>query len=312
MAESPAVDALRTMLQSPVAADEPLARHTSFRIGGPAELFVLVQNTQDLGRALRFASDRGLPVHLLGGGSNLLVLDEGVRGLVLKLDGEFRQVDWVRQDGMAQVTAGAAVSVVGLARRATDQGLSGLEFAAGIPGTLGGAVVMNAGTYLGCIADVATRVWLMNSRGEPEERGWEGMGFGYRTSVLQREPRFVCKVQMELTPVADTDALKARLREHLERRAATQPLSQPNAGSVFKNPPGDYAGRLIEAVGAKGWKSGGAMVSPLHANFIVNTGKATARDVLTLMERIKDAVRERFGVELEPEIKIWGAGESTF
>ncbi len=310
MVESPAVDALRTMLQSPVAAEEPLARHTSFRIGGPADLFVLVQNTQDLGRALRFASERGLPVHMLGGGTNVLVLDEGVRGLVLKLDGEFKDIDWVRDGAGARVIAGAAVSMVGLARRVTDQGLSGLEFAAGIPGTLGGAVVMNAGTYLGCIADVATRVWLMDGRGELQERVKDGMGFGYRTSVLQQDPHYVCRVEMELAE-GDRARLKSTVREHLERRAATQPLSQPNAGSIFKNPPGDYAGRLIEAVGAKGWQSGGAMVSPLHANFIVNTGQATARDVLTLMERVKAAVRERFGVELEPEIKIWGAGGST-
>lgn len=306
MAESPAVDTLRSMLQSPVAAEEPLARHTSFRIGGPADLFVLVQSTRDLGRALRFASERNLPVHLLGGGTNILVADEGLRGLVCKLDGEFKEVVW---EG-PRVTAGAAVSMVGLARRATDLGFSGLEFAGGIPGTLGGAVVMNAGTYLGCLADVLHRVWLMDGDGHLEERGKEAMGFGYRTSVLQRQPRYVCKAEMELTP-GDAPTLTATVKEHLERRAATQPLSYPNAGSVFKNPPGDYAGRLIEAVGAKGWRQGGAMVSPLHANFIVNTGNATARDVLGLMDRVRTAVRERFGVELEPEIKIWSAGGST-
>ncbi|MHB9145182.1 MAG: UDP-N-acetylmuramate dehydrogenase [Symbiobacteriia bacterium] len=304
MAESPAVAALRSMLQSPVAVGELLSRHTSFRIGGPAELFVQVRSTLDLARALRFASDSQTPVHLLGSGTNVLVADEGIRGLVLKLDDEFKEVSW---DG-PQVTAGAAVPLIGLARRATDMGLSGLEFGAGIPGSLGGAVVMNAGTYLGCIGDVTRRVWLMDARGELAEVSKDEMGFGYRTSLLSREPRIVCKVEMVLS-LGDREVMTTGLKEHLKRRAATQPLSFPSAGSCFKNPPGDYAGRLIEAVGAKGWRSGGAQVSELHANFLVNTGHATAKDVLALMERVKAAVRAQFGVELEPEIKIWGVGD---
>lgn len=305
MAESPAADALRIMLQSPVAEGEPLARHTSFRIGGPAELFVQVQSTLDLARALRFASERQMPVHLLGSGTNVLVADEGVRGLVLKLGGEFKEVVW---DG-PQVTAGAAVSMVGLARRATDLGFSGLEFGAGIPGSVGGAVVMNAGTYLGCIGDVIRRVWLMDTRGgEPVVLSKDQMEFAYRSSLLARDPRIVCKVEMALSP-GDREAMTIGVKEHLQKRAASQPLSFPSAGSCFKNPPGDYAGRLIEAVGAKGWREGGAQVSALHANFLVNADHATAKDVLTLIERVKAAVRAQFGVELEPEIKIWGAGD---
>lgn len=281
--------------------DEPLARHTSFRIGGPAEAWAEPGDEEELEACLREAAGLGKPVTLLAGGTNVLVRDGGVRGLVLSLEGTFKEA---RVEG-TKVRAGAAIPLAVLARRTALKGLQGMEWAVGIPGTLGGGLVMNAGAHGGELKDVVRRVglWL-----EGRREVWEAerCGFAYRTSAFRGLPGAVllwAELEMAGAPV---DGLKARMDGYLAGRRASQPMEPANAGCVFKNPPGDSAGRLVEACGLKGRRLGEAEISSKHANFVVNTGGARARDVLGLMEQARQAVRERFGVELEDEILVLG------
>lgn len=285
-----------------MAADEPLARHTTLRIGGPADFFVEPETETGLRALLSLCREYGVDVHFLGQGSNVLVPDEGVRGVVLTTRRLYRHCTFAG----TEVTAGSGCALGRLVQLSLERGLGGLEPLAGIPGTVGGAVFMNAGTPSGSIADRLTWVRLIDLSGEESLLTPAEMGFAYRTSRLQREPgRLVAEVGLHLEPApqASTELLRAAAA----RRRKTQPLEYPNAGSIFRNPPGDYAGRLIEAVGAKGLSVGGAQISPLHANFIVNTGGATAADVLELMRIARGLVRQRFGLTLVPEIRLFGA-----
>jgi UDP-N-acetylmuramate dehydrogenase len=284
-----------------VRANEPLARHTSYRIGGPADLLVRPDTTAELAAVVREAAACGVRLTLLGGGSNMLVGDGGIRGIVVKLGREFRSVEW-RSDS---VRAGAAVQLGKLARAGVSRALSGLEHAEGIPGTVGGALFMNAGAYGGEVAGIVEAVEGLDGEGNPVALDREAVAFTYRRAHLPHG-FVVTAVTFGLRP-DDPVALRVRMDGVRARRLASQPHGQPNAGSIFKNPRGDHAGRLIEAAGLKGWRVGGARFSERHANFIVNDGRALAADVQALMATAQRAVWERSGVWLEPEVRLVGS-----
>lgn len=289
------------MLRGDVRVDEPLKPHTSIRIGGPADVMVYPADERDVVETLRWAAARGVPVCALGAGTNVLVPDEGLRGIVLRSK---PGLDYVHVQGTRMIV-GAGATIARVVAQGTLHGLRGVEVLAGVPGSIGGALVMNAGTRAGDIGRRVVAVRVIDERGEPRTLDREKLQYRYRGSALQGRPWFVVEGTLELEP-GDADAIRAEVDRALQYRNRTQPLSVPNAGSIFKNPPGDAAGRLIEAAGCKGWREGGAVVSPLHANWIVNDGNATAEDVLRLMARVRRSVRERLGVELEPEIRLLG------
>lgn len=300
---SPIEQELRSIIRDPgrIRRDEPLNKHTTFRLGGPADFLLKVADRQELSGVLSLASREGLPVYILGNGSNLLVSDDGVRGLVLVLEGEFNQYT---VDGTI-VRAGGGYNLPKLATQVMKMGLGGIEFACAIPGTVGAGLMINAGAHGGDLSQVVTEATVVWGDGRTERLAPEQIGFGYRTSRLQSTSAIVVEVVMALHPRGHEEMQKA-MQHHLERRRSTQPLQLPNAGSIFMNPPGDYAGRLIEQCDLKGLREGGAQVSEKHANFIVNLGNASAKDVLILMDRVRRTVEERFGVRLEAEVKIWG------
>ncbi|HEY8347123.1 MAG TPA: UDP-N-acetylmuramate dehydrogenase [Symbiobacteriaceae bacterium] len=294
---------MRSIIRDPsrIHPNEPLKRHTTFRIGGPADFLVEVADRRELTAVLALAGREQVPVYVLGRGSNLLVADEGVRGIVLKLTGEFRQ--YQIQD--TRVTAGGGCDLPKLATRLAKAGLGGLEFACAIPGTVGAGLVINAGAHGGDMSRCVESALVVWPDGREQRLSAAEIGFGYRTSRLQGTKAIVADVTFQLHR-EDEAVLRERMRAYLERRRATQPLQFPNAGSIFRNPPGDFAGRLIEQAGLKGMRIGDAQVSEKHANFIVNLGNATARDVLLLLENVRKIVQDRFGVRLEPEVRIWG------
>ncbi len=287
---------------------ELLSRHTSFRIGGPADVLAYPADREDLVTLLQEVQKKGLSFFILGGGTNLLVRDRGVRGVVISL----RRMSAVRIEeeyralggDFARIVAEAGAPLPALHQFAVAQGLTGLEFTAGIPGTVGGAVCMNAGTAAGEFGDRVESVTLVSPEGAVITRVRDDMGFGYRTADIPAR-HCVLAVRLALRR-GDQDAIKARVRDLLEQRKERQPLGLPSAGSVFKNPHGESAGRLIDTAKLKGRTVGHAQVSEKHANFIVNLGGATARDVLALMEIVKETVLDVHGVRLEPEIKIIG------
>ncbi len=291
-----------------IAEREPMSRHTSFRIGGPANVLAYPADKDDLITLLREVKKNGLRFFILGGGTNLLVRDGGFRGVVISL----RRMSAIRIEreyraaggSFAEVYAEAGAFLPALTHFAVEQGLTGLEFAAGIPGTVGGAVCMNAGTAAGEFGDCIDSVALVSPDGGMISRGREAMAFGYRTANIP-EGHVVVDTRIVLRR-GNPEAIKARVKELIDTRKQRQPLGIPSAGSVFKNPPAEAAGRLIETAKLKGRSIGDAQVSEKHANFIVNNGKATARDVLALMELVQETVFAVHGVRLEPEIKIIG------
>jgi UDP-N-acetylmuramate dehydrogenase len=294
---------LHSVMRGTVRVGEPLARHTTIRVGGPAGIFAVPETRDDLRRALAWAEAEALPWRVIGLGSNLLCPDGGFAGLVLSLEAACG--GW-RFDG-ERVVAGAGAHLAPLLAEAARRGLRGLEGLAGVPGTVGGALAMNAGTPAGEMADVVEAVWVVAPGGELQCWSRAEMRFGYRRSRLQEEPGVAVAAALRLRP-ADGDALRRELRAGARRRRETQPLELPSAGSIWQNPPGEHAGRLVEAAGCKGWRRGDAQVSPKHANFIVNLGRASARDVLALMAEVRAAVAARFGVRLHPEIR-WLPGQ---
>lgn len=283
---------------------EPMADHTSFRIGGPADLFILVPGDNELERLLPALTRLGEPWAVVGNGTNLLVADEGYHGAVVHLGDGFRYLTRTAR-GLA---AGAALPLPTLARAAVDEKLSGCEFLAGIPGTLGGAVRMNAGAWGVSLSDIVASVTTRREDGREVAYLPEDLEFGYRTSHLAHAREVVTRVEVALSP-GDWTEVRNRTAELLAARRRSQPVGQPSAGSVFKNPPSAKAGQLLEAVGAKGLRRGGAEVSQVHANFIVNKGGATAADVRWLIRELQRRVEERFGVALEPEVQFLGAGQ---
>lgn len=301
-----AIQALAKVL-SPLGAEEQivLAPHTSFRIGGPADLFFVPQSREALRFALEQAKAYGVPVTLMGNGTNLLVRDGGVEGLVLKLGPGFSAIQAVG-GGRVEALAGALLS--SLANYAAAQGLMGLEWAAGIPGTVGGALAMNAGAYGGEIKDVLTSIeyWDMET-GEMIERPPADGELGYRESAFSWPRRIALSATVSLAP--DDGHMLERMRDYSRRRREKQPLQYPSGGSTFKRPQGHFAGALIEGAGLKGTAVGGAQVSQLHAGFIINRGGATCQDVLDLIALVQRRVWEHSGVKLEPEIRVIGRDE---
>jgi UDP-N-acetylmuramate dehydrogenase len=288
-------------MESQVEINAPLSRFTTLRIGGPADRLVQPRNAREV-KALLLREER---VFIFGGGSNILVSDAGVRGVTLRLAKCLGEVEFSSGPGnTALVRAQAGVSLTRLSGLAMKRGLSGLEFAHGIPGALGGALVMNAGTKEGEMKDVTACVTAIGRDGAMRRLTGMECGFSYRSSGFAQGDVIV-ECELALT-CDDTTSIHERMRKGWEARKASQPLDMPSAGSVFKNPPEDFAGRLIESAGLKGYCSGGAAVSAKHANFIVNTGGARADDVLAVMKEAERRVYETFGVKLEREIKLVG------
>ena len=283
-----------------IAEDEPLSRYTTWRIGGPARFFCRVRTETALSHVLAAASESGLPLALLGMGSNILVADDGFPGYVLRLEGDFLKVEIEGE----RIRAGGGAALGGVCAAAARAGLSGIEAISGIPSSMGGAVRINAGAYGGEIFDVLESARLVSRSGEVRLVPASEIPHGYRWSKLIETREIVSEGVLELQ-LAPRDEIQAKTRAVAEKRRGALP-SEPNAGSVFKNPDGDYAGRLIEACGLKGERSGAALISPRHANVIVNTGGAKAGDVLVLMRTMRDTVRERFGVTLFPEVEMLG------
>jgi len=293
---------LKRSVAGRVLLEEPLSRHTTFRIGGPADLLVLPANREDIEACLKFSHEKGLPFYILGNGSNLLVREKGVRGLVIKTT-SLSHIEV--KDLNIWAEAGALLAKVLL--KAQKAGLSGLEFAAGIPATLGGATVMNAGTPDGFMGEVVAKVEVLDPEGHFLILNGRDLGFKYRESRLKGSGQVVLAVLLALKP-GPPEEIDRLIAQRLALRKKRQPLAWPNAGCIFKNPPGYAAGWLIEQVGAKGWSQGDAEVSTIHANFIINRGRATASDVLALIERVREEVLKGFGICLELEIEIWGEG----
>jgi len=283
-----------------ILADEPLSRHTTWRIGGPARWFCRVLTEEGLARVLAAARAERAPLALLGLGSNVLAADEGFPGFVVRLEGDFLRVV---VEG-AIVTAGGGAPLGGVCAAAARAGLSGLEPISGIPSSMGGAVRINAGAYGGEIFDVLESVRLVSRDGARRQVAAAEIAHGYRRTALVETGEIVASARLALKP-APREVIEERTRTVADKRRGALP-SEPNAGSVFKNPPGDYAGRLVEACGLKGLREGEAEISTRHANVIVNRGGARARDVLTLMRRMRSAVQEKFGVTLEPEVEMLG------
>lgn len=296
--------ALEQLCPGAVRYNEPLARHVTFRIGGPADVLLLPQSLEHLIAAVTWLYREGCAFVLLGRGSNVLIADRGVRGIVIKTG---RGQEGVRYDG-SRIVAECGVSLPHLSRAAATRGLAGLEFAAGIPGSIGGGVVMNAGAH-GCSMDAVVRaVRVLTPAGE-QRWSREALHFRYRESRLQREPGIVLDAELELQP-ADPAQCVARLDEWLRMRGEAQPIGPPSSGCVFRNPAGDHAGRLIDASGGKGMRLGGAVVSDRHANYILNAERATAADVVRLIADVRARVRGQLGIDLEPEIKLIGEFET--
>ncbi len=291
-----------------IRQNEPMSRHTSYGIGGPCDALAYPSDRDDLLALMKEVKDKGREYFILGGGTNLLVRDKGYRGVMislknmsaLRIEREYRSIGGV----FSVVYAEAGAALARLLSFAVDQGLTGLEFAAGIPGTVGGAICMNAGTADGEMGDIVDTVTLLSPSGEFIKSDREHMGFGYRMSSVPAG-HAVLDVRVVLRQ-GDGQRIKARVKDIIERRRQHQPQGMPSAGSVFKNPQDESAGRLIELAGLKGKRIGNAQISERHANFIVNLGNAKAEDVIALMELVKQAVLDAHGVRLEPEIKIIG------
>ena len=278
--------------------DEPMSAHTSFKIGGPADRFVEVKTVSELQAVLNAVSDGNVPYFILGNGSNLLVPDEGLRGAVLTLQGDFKKVQSLAN---GHVLCGAGASLATVCSFARGQGLTGLEFAWGIPGQLGGAVYMNAGAYGGEMKQVVERVHFLEADGTPGVMSGEDLAFGYRKSAFTGTSRVIVAGTFALTPGAPEE-IRQRMQELMARRKASQPLDLPSAGSTFKRPVGGYSAALIEQAGLKGTQIGGAAVSAKHAGFVVNLGGATESDVLALIAHVQKRVLETSGISLEPEV----------
>ena len=283
-----------------ILKNELMKNHTSFKIGGPADEFCQVTSAEEIQELICYAKEKNIPYTIIGNGSNLLVSDKGIRGLVIKIAKGFDSAEV----SDTKITASAGILLSKLAKVALANSLSGLEFASGIPGTLGGAVYMNAGAYGGEIRDVVKSVTYLED-GKIKTADKEELGFGYRKSRFSDSGCIILSAELELK-AGDKDKISEKMEDFKERRCSKQPLSMPSAGSTFKRPEGYFAGKLIEDAGLKGFGIGGAMVSEKHSGFVVIQGGATARDVLNLIEHIQKTVYEKFGVTLDTEVKMLG------
>lgn len=284
-----------------VLFEEPMKSHTTFRIGGPAEVFIMPKSVKQVQMTVKICQEEQIPYFILGNGSNLLVSDRGYRGVIIQMD---RNMGEIQVEGTEiQAAAGALLSSIAVAAR--RESLTGFEFAGGIPGTLGGAVVMNAGAYGGEIKDVLKEVTVMDGDGKIFTLPASELEMGYRTSIIKTAGYLVLSARITLSRGEEED-IKARTRELSEMRTQKQPLDYPSAGSTFKRPEGYFAGKLIMDSGLRGYSVGGAMVSEKHCGFVINKGNATAEDVVSLMKHVTEVVQEKYGVTLEPEVKFLG------
>jgi UDP-N-acetylmuramate dehydrogenase len=280
-----------------------LSAYTSYRVGGPAEWYVAPRNIEAMYASLRYAKEEGLRVTVLGAGSNLLVSDRGIPGLVIATR-RLRQTHFDSETGLLTVAAGEPIP--SLAMAVAEQGWQGLEWSVGIPGTVGGAVVMNAGAHNSCIADILVSAQVLSPDGTIETLTSEQLGYSYRTSILQGSNRIVTQATFRMQPGADPTVVIATTKQHKQHRLTTQPYDKPSCGSVFRNPKPYSAGWLIEQTGLKGFQIGNAQVAQRHANFIVNCGGASAWDIFNLIRHVQYQVQDHWSILLEPEVKMLG------
>lgn len=284
-----------------VYVDEPMSRHTTFRVGGPTDFFVTPKTKEDVRDVVRVCKEVGMPYYIIGNGSNLLVSDAGYRGVIIQI---YKEMNEVKVEGdLVKAQAGALLS--GIAAKALGAELTGFEFASGIPGTIGGACVMNAGAYGGEMKDVLESVTVLTGEGKIIELDRNELELGYRTSVIAKEGYIVLGAVLKLER-GDGEKIKTYMDELKEKRVTKQPLEYPSAGSTFKRPEGYFAGKLIEDAGLRGFQVGGAQVSEKHCGFVINRDHATAADIMELMRQVQIRVKENSGVDLEPEVKRLG------
>lgn len=284
-----------------VKQQEPMSRHTTFRIGGPADFYLCPHSTKEVQEIVEICKEENLPYFVLGNGSNLLVSDKGYRGVVIQLWKNFSDI--TVKDCCIQAKAGALLSKV--AAEALEAGLTGMEFASGIPGTIGGAAFMNAGAYGGEMKDIIKSVKVLDTQGEVRILPKEELKMGYRTSIVKEKGYTILSVELELSK-GNREEIRNTMEDLKERRTSKQPLEMPSAGSTFKRPEGYFAGKLIMDSGLRGFSLGGAQVSEKHCGFVVNKGGATAMDVLNLIREVQRRVKEQFGVDLETEVRFLG------
>ncbi len=284
-----------------ILIDEPMSRHTTFRVGGPADFFVTPKAKEEVRDVIRICKEAGMPYYIIGNGSNLLVSDAGYRGVIVQI---YKEMNEVKVEGdLVKAQAGALLS--GIAAKALGAELTGFEFASGIPGTIGGACVMNAGAYGGEMKDVLESVTVLTGEGKIIELGRNELELGYRTSVIAKKGYIVLGAVLKLER-GDGEKIKTYMDELKEKRVTKQPLEYPSAGSTFKRPEGYFAGKLIEDAGLRGFQVGGAQVSEKHCGFVINRDHATAADIMELMRQVQIRVKENSGVDLEPEVKRLG------
>ena len=295
------LSALKAKQPGQVLVQEPMSQHTSFHIGGPADILVIPSSVQGLLQVLELARTWQVPVTVIGNGTNLLVRDKGIRGLIIKLGNAIKE--W--QVESSRITFNSGLSLAMAAHVALDAGLTGMEFAAGIPGSVGGAIYMNAGAYGGEMKNIVTEVTVLDRQGQTRIIPAEEMCFGYRSSAIQGTENLILAATVQLQP-GDPEKIAAKMADLAARRRDKQPLELPSAGSTFKRPAGNFAGTLIDKAGLKGFSVGDAQVSVKHAGFIVNTGHASCADVLQLITAVQEKVFASAGVHLEPEVLIIG------
>lgn len=284
-----------------IRTQEPMKMHTTFRVGGPADYFVMPESSGEVQQVISLCREEKMPYYVIGNGSNLLVSDEGYRGVILQI---YRTMSRIEAEGtLIRAQAGALLSAI--AAKAYENSLTGFEFAAGIPGTIGGASVMNAGAYGGEMKDVIRSVTVLDRDGKIRKIEREDLEMGYRTSIISKEGYITLEAEIELSE-GKSEEIKALMDDLRTRRVTKQPLEYPSAGSTFKRPEGYFAGKLIQDTGLAGFQVGGAQVSEKHCGFVINKENATAADIDSLMRQVSEKVKEKFGVTLEPEVKRLG------
>lgn len=289
------------LTEDKILVDEPMKKHTTFRLGGPADYFLSPSDPDQIREIIHICREEGIPWFVLGNGSNLLVSDQGYRGVVIQI---YKNMNQITVEGTRiYAQAGALLSAV--SKKAMEAGLTGMEFASGIPGTLGGAAVMNAGAYGGEMKDILVSVTVLTDEGEQKVLKAEELNLGYRTSIIKERGYIVLEVVLQLES-GDRDAIRERMEELKVQRVTKQPLEYPSAGSTFKRPEGYFAGKLIEDAGLRGYRVGGAQVSEKHCGFVINTGDATTSDVVQLIHNVQNIIWNKFKVKLEPEVKFLG------
>jgi len=296
------IEACRKFLKpEQLLLDAPMREHTTFEIGGPADCLIKPASMEETQQILRLVKEYDLPLTFVGNGSNMLVSDKGIRGVVVNFADTFNAI----QVEGTKMTVGAGALLKDIAEAAAQHSLAGLEFACGIPGSIGGAVFMNAGAYGGETKSVVKAVRAVNRDGEVKTYGLDELELGYRHSIFQTNGEAIVEVELELTPGSEEE-IRASIADFTQRRESKQPLEMPSAGSTFKRPEGYFAGTLIDQTGLKGLSVGGAQVSTKHAGFVVNKGGATAADVINLIHEVQKRVKEAHGVELQPEVRLIG------